>query len=451
MHHIIIDKYSEINLILERFFHENYTRSSLPKKSEDEDLECFDFACRIYKRGFILSSSSALSSSAPCLSSLSSRGEPFGETAGSTQIGMDPAIKSRDDILNSRDDLLNSHNNIFNSQNDTFYIIDENFLKHHPHIQNIITCKNYFIYCPSESTKNLSTVINIIKKIPEDTKSLFAMGGGITLDISGFIAGLLNIPIDYISTTLLASIDAAVGGKTGVNFSPYGKNQVGLFYNARSISFKSEFMHTLTQQEKVCGVVEAIKQAYLFGEVEKDILILEKIIENKVSPKELSDIVQKNYHYKSFVVELDPQEKKDIRSSLNFGHTLAHVLEALCEEKYIEYIPHGIAVAHGLKFLMDSKFIEIHNEFNLFINKILQNYPIKISKNFSVEIIISILSQDKKNSQPNICALSLPRYGIFSFNDKINLESESNSYKITQEFSTEEISKIMLDYCYFCK
>ena len=308
------------------------------------------------------------------------------------------------------------------ARDDTFFLVDENFIKHHPIINN------YFSYLPSESSKNLSTIIEIIKYIPENTKSIFVMGGGITLDIGGFIAGLLNLPVHYLPTTLLSAVDAAVGGKTGVNFSPYGKNQIGLFYESNSLYFDAEFLSTLSLKEKLCGVVEAAKHSYLFGEFSSDKSILNKIIDNTISNEELTHFVNKNFQYKSRVVQLDPQEKNGIRANLNFGHTLAHVLEALAEEEYIENIPHGIAVAHGIKFLFDTGLISEKDDFLEFINKILINYPITLQKHIPSEVIHRLLSQDKKNTLQEKCTLSLPQYGCFTEN-------------ATKEFAVSEISQ----------
>ncbi len=261
------------------------------------------------------------------------------------------------------------------------------------------------------------------------------MGGGITLDIGGFIAGLLHLPVSYVPTTLLAAVDAAIGGKTGVNFMPYGKNQIGLFYEAHSFQFVPEYLDTLPQEEKLCGVVEALKHSYLFGEFETDKIILDKIILNTASHEELAQIVNKNIQYKTQIVNLDPQEKNGIRASLNFGHTFAHVLEALVELEYIEKIPHGIAVAHGILFLMDLELINKNNIY-AYTKELITNYPILLKKRPTEELIRKLLSQDKKNNHDKICTLSLPEYGIFSFN--------INAKKVTKEFPIEELSDKIL-------
>ena len=300
--------------------------------------------------------------------------------------------------------------------------MDENFIKSHP-ILNQFTS-----YLPNESSKNLTTIKNILDTIPENTTSIFVLGGGITLDIGGFVAGLYRLPVTYLATTLLSAVDAAIGGKTGVNFFPYGKNQVGLFYPHCTLYFVPEFLNTLSFNDKIGGVMEAVKQAYLFAECQNDIPLLKKIILNTINSHEFQELVQKNVHYKSHVVQFDPDEKKDIRSSLNFGHTLAHVLEALAEENFIGPISHGVAVGHGLKFLMDFNFIEKKLNFYDFIQECILEYPLILRKEISKEKLMTLLNQDKKKTQLNSCSLSLPKEGLFHFNSSFNPRLKSGDY-----------------------
>lgn len=382
MKDILLKHYSEVLSILERFFKLNYNRNSIPEILPFENKDVFEFACKIFKRGFI--------------------GTSFHNSS------------------NERND------------GESFSIIDSNFLFIHK-----IKSENYFSYLPSESTKNLNTVRDILKIIPENTKEIFVFGGGITLDIGGFIAGLLQLPVHYNPTTLLACVDAAVGGKTGVNFMPYGKNQVGLFYAPKSISFSISHLSTLSIIEKVCGAVEAAKHAYLFGECENDIPILEKIISNCISEKEFREIINKNFNYKNHVVDLDQFETNGIRASLNLGHTFAHVLEALAERGDIDFIPHGIAVAHGLHFLFGNHLIDKNAVFENFIDKVVTKYSIVYVNKIELNTIIHLLSQDKKNNKNQKCTFSVPKYGVFSSNQPSQL---------TQEFPIETIAHKMIEW-----
>ena len=406
MKHFLSENFTEINSILIRLFKLNQTRSSEPIKSQDEKQEHFEFACSIYKRGFI-----------------------------SHSYEKNILFKNNFQIKN-KTSFIDIINQIQINDPNVFFLVDENFIKKHP------IFNKYTSYLPNESSKNLTTIKNILDIIPENTTSIFVLGGGITLDVGGFIAGLCHISVTYLATTLLSAVDAAIGGKTGVNFFPYGKNQVGLFYPHRTLYFVPEFLNTLSLEEKIGGVIEAVKQAYLFAECEYDIPLLNKIIINTITTEELEQIVQKNVYYKSYVVQKDLYEKKDIRSSLNFGHTLAHVLEALAEDKFIDSISHGVAVGHGLKFLMDFNFIEKKLNFYDFIQHCILGYPLVVKKEVSKEIIIPLLNQDKKKIHLNSCTLSLPNEGLFQFTS-----STPESYdKVTKEFSLTDIAEKIASY-----
>ncbi len=390
MKHVFLSKIEIIHSILERFFKLNYNRSSTPEILEGEDKDAFNLACRLYKRGFF-----------------------------NSKNNFPDSIPQQLKYIEIEEN--------FNYNKKTFFIVDRNFIINHPII------KNYCSILATERNKNLNTVKNILMKIPENTESIFVIGGGITLDVGGFVAGLLNLPVHYLPTTLLSAVDAAVGGKTGVNFSPYGKNQVGLFYPATSLYFEPKFLTSLSLEEKLCGTVEATKHSYLFGSFQEDINLLRKIISNSIHTKELNHLVNKNLNYKLEVVRLDPQEKNGIRANLNFGHSLAHVLEGLSEEGYIEVIPHGIAVAYGIKFLFECGFISQNADILNFINEVIaiSNRSIVLKKQLSMSAIISLLSQDKKNTSQEMCSLSLPQYGCFK-------------EKSIKEFPISEISEKMM-------
>ena len=380
MKHLLVEKFTDLIATLERFFKANYNRFSTPESIAGEDKDIFNLACKIYKRGFLTLPELTLST-------------PVDDRIEKMQLLTEfPPPLGSDLMEKSRK---------------AFFLVDENFIKYHPIIEN------FYAFLPSETKKNLSTVKNILTVIPEQTDSIFVIGGGITLDIGGFIAGILNLPVHYLPTTLLSAVDAAIGGKTGVNFPPYGKNQIGLFYKSSSLYFTPKFLQTLSQEEKLCGVIEAAKHAYLFGQFETDVLILKKIISHKISNEELAYLVNKNFYYKSKIVNLDPLEQNGIRGNLNFGHTLAHVLEFLAEEKYINKISHGIAVGHGIKFLFDFNFIPEKNNFLEFINEVLIHYSIQLKKEIKLEKIINLLLQDKKNTNKEQCSLSLPAYGCY--------------------------------------
>ncbi|MBX9704324.1 MAG: 3-dehydroquinate synthase [Silvanigrellaceae bacterium] len=307
----------------------------------------------------------------------------------------------------------------FKEHKNTFLLIDKTILKFYPEfIQNF---KRYYPFDCSEENKNFETVLDILNAVPESTTHLWAIGGGTLLDISGFAAGLLELPINYIATTLLCAIDAALGGKTGVNFYPYGKNQLGLFVNPQALYVCPEIFATLPSEEILCALGESLKHAWLQGCFTENKELFEEIYthRNKACPKSIKKFVALNYSIKSSVVSADPYET-GIRAILNFGHTIGHILEGLCQKNLIEPLPHGIAVAYGIRFLIENNFVQCDKpDFLDFLKKIMI-VKIKLKLNTTrsslTSTVMDLLQQDKKNNDfsLNSVSLTIPKYGFLN-------------------------------------
>lgn len=173
---------------------------------------------------------------------------------------------------------------------------------------------------------------------------LIAMGGGVILDLVGFVASTYcrGIALVLIPTTLLAMCDAAIGGKTGVNV-PGGKNRIGTFYPADGIWVDPEMLTTLPMLHRQEGIVEMIKHA-LIAEPEAFVFLeghLDAIL--ALDPFTLDVALKQSIKVKQRIVEEDLEEN-GIRATLNFGHTIGHAIEA--ESGYT--ISHGSAVAMGI-------------------------------------------------------------------------------------------------------
>jgi 3-dehydroquinate synthase len=413
MKHLIVDHTRELMIILNDFFLKGYSRKSEPNYLPSYDRNIFALACQIYKRGFLNS----------CQTQVEIRSIPLPSVLDKSEFEVFFATLSFENC---------------------FFIIDENLFLKQPSLQKLIQKNRFLVYSPQETTKSMETVTHFLKSIPENIQTLFALGGGITLDIAGFVAGLLNIKLFYLPSTLLASVDAGIGGKTGVNFFPYGKNQVGLFYEAEKLFCVPEYFFSLPFDDILCGLVEAIKHSWIFGEFANDHDFILRIYHNQASKEDYSFLVRKSILYKSFIVNQDLFESKDIRTSLNLGHTLAHVLEALGEEGTIQYLPHGIAVAHGLSFILKSGLVILPNELSHITNlihELTDKYPIKVYQELTQNKIEKYLAQDKKNESLHLCSLSLPAYGHFSL-----LNKQSTHLPVTQNFPLNHISNLMLEY-----
>ena len=210
-----------------------------------------------------------------------------------------------------------------------------------------LDCEQKFIITipDGEEYKNTASVEQILDQLFSsklDRKStLIALGGGVISDITGFCASIYERGIDFINipTTLLAQVDASVGGKTGVN-NRFGKNLIGSFYQPRAVYCESKFLSTLPAREFAAGVAEAVKMAVCFdGE-------LFKFFETHdlKSADEISHIIARCVAIKANVVARDEREN-GIRAALNYGHTFAHAIEQ--STSYTRFL-HGEAVAIGM-------------------------------------------------------------------------------------------------------
>ncbi len=206
------------------------------------------------------------------------------------------------------------------------------------------------IVIPADDTnktiENLCRVWQLLTENGATRHSLLVnLGGGMVTDLGGFAAATFKRGISYIniSTTLLGAVDAAVGGKTGINFAGY-KNEIGSFYPSESVIISSDFFHTLDHAAILSGYAEMIKHALIDSDTEWEQILAYSF--DEVDYAVLNELVFRSVKIKEDVVEKDPYEK-NIRKALNFGHTTAHAFEsfAMTGERPV---PHGYAVAWGM-------------------------------------------------------------------------------------------------------
>ena len=202
-----------------------------------------------------------------------------------------------------------------------------------------------------ERAKTLRTAARVYDRLLElgvDRRTvLVGLGGGALTDLAGFVAStfLRGLPLVQVPTTLLAQIDASVGGKTAVNH-PRGKNLIGTFYQPRMVWIDPDVLRTLSARDLRSGIAEAIKVAALwdaefFGWLEEE---MEAVL--ALEPDPTTEMIARACGIKAEIVGLDEREA-GLRSLLNFGHTLAHALENVGD--YRRY-RHGEAVSVGMVF-----------------------------------------------------------------------------------------------------
>ncbi|MCQ2134053.1 MAG: 3-dehydroquinate synthase [Bacteroidales bacterium] len=239
-----------------------------------------------------------------------------------------------------------------------YIVYDEQVARYIPSISGLPNVHGTKAIRATESDKNMDTVLDICSWLLEDSADRYAMvlavGGGITSDMVGFAASIYKrgIRFAYIPTTLLSQVDAAIGGKTGVNMESY-KNMIGVI-NQPDFTYECpEVLETLPYREFVGGSAEMLKTFIIEnndGNYAKAVKVLSAIYGSEDRPatikahrQELLDLVHAAAAVKAGVVSRDQFEKGE-RRKLNLGHTFAHAIEK--EAKYA--ISHGEAVAIGM-------------------------------------------------------------------------------------------------------
>ncbi|MES2122220.1 MAG: 3-dehydroquinate synthase [Chlamydiota bacterium] len=224
-----------------------------------------------------------------------------------------------------------------------------------------------------------------------------AMGGGVITDLVGFLAATFcrGVPLVNVPTTLLGMVDAAIGGKTGVD-TPMGKNLVGAFYPAEHLFIDLALLETLPAKDRVNGFAEIIKYA----------LIYSSALFERLSPqsKDLESIVRECIQIKKEVAEEDFEEKGGKRRILNFGHTIGHAIELLEEFQ----VSHGEAVAMGMcveSYLSMRTGLLSQGDFERIISCV-RAFPfqLRLSARVKVDGMIEALALDKK------AAKGIPRF-----------------------------------------
>lgn len=201
----------------------------------------------------------------------------------------------------------------------------------------------------SEENKSLGKVEELLTYFLEHDirrdSVLFAVGGGITGDLAGFVAAVFQRGISYVQvpTTLLAMVDSSVGGKVGVNHD-VGKNMIGAFHQPAAIIMNTNFLETLPKEELICGIGEIVKYAVLSGEMFFDFLEKNYLRLLNKDKKSLQRIVRMSVETKKRYVEKDTREA-GVRAHLNLGHTVGHAIEAATNYNKFK---HGEAVLVGL-------------------------------------------------------------------------------------------------------
>lgn len=266
-----------------------------------------------------------------------------------------------------------------------------------------------------EEFKNLQTcegVWNALSELNADRKSLLLnLGGGVVTDLGGFVASTFKRGIRFINipTTLLSMVDASVGGKTGVDLGNL-KNQIGVTNQPEMVVIDSTYLQSLPKEEMRSGLAEILKHGLIADES-----YWEKVSDlSNLDLEDLEEIIKESVEIKTRVVEIDPFEK-NIRKTLNYGHTLGHAIESYClthESK--KKLLHGEAIAIGmiLETFISVKQAGFPSEKLERINTVIKDiYGKHDFDENDIEKISELMKFDKKNSHGKIYFVLLEDIG----------------------------------------
>ncbi len=289
---------------------------------------------------------------------------------------------------------------------DPIVITDENVFRFNSRHLSKFEC----IVIPSgEEFKNQRTIDFIVDRLiylgADRSSQLIGIGGGVVTDITGYVASIYMRGIDFgfVPTTLLAMVDASIGGKNGIDVGIY-KNMVGNIKQPSFIFYDFSLLNTLPKEEVINGFAEIIKHACI---KDKDMFnYLENfdsksLIENKA---EFYKVIQQNVLLKTKVVTKDECEKGD-RKLLNFGHTLGHAIENMYQ------LSHGHAVSIGMVYACKiSKSQLSFKETNRVIN-LLKRYELPTEFKFDKRKVFENMKRDKKKEHDKMNYILLEKIG----------------------------------------
>lgn len=257
----------------------------------------------------------------------------------------------------------------------------------------------YYVFPHGECSKTPETLFAILEFLAEKNcrrgDTLIALGGGVTGDLTGLAAALYmrGIRVIQIPTTLVAAVDASVGGKTAVNLQ-HGKNLAGVFWQPAAVLIDSDIIRALPSTLYAEGIAEAVKCNII-----REMPVI-RYIENHEDRAQIGDIITHCVTLKKEIVEQDETDEKGIRNVLNAGHTWAHAIEKLSGYT----VPHGRAVGAGL--VMEARLSEkLHLCDSDTVRKIeqaLRPFGLPDENPFTAQEIADSMTHDKKNRDGKI-------------------------------------------------
>lgn len=310
------------------------------------------------------------------------------------------------------------------------YIVDENVYRLHKDDCLKYLPKDRLIELEiSEDRKNMDTVCELYEKImqfaPRKNLNLVSIGGGITQDLTGFVASSLYRGVNWIfvPTTLLAQVDSCIGAKTSLNFKHF-KNLVGTFYPPSEIHIFPEFLKTLTREDFYSGVGEMAKLHLMNGEADTKTFINDLPLIDKLDSKTLLERTQNCLKIKKSYIE-DDEFDTGKRNMLNYGHCFGHAIESSTDFA----ISHGQAVVAGM-ILANKEAVKmglLKPETEEFIRKnVLEPVLVVKVPEIDADKTVAAMGQDKKNLGKGLALVMITDgYKMVKITDMTNDEAKN--------------------------
>lgn len=292
-----------------------------------------------------------------------------------------------------------------------------------------------------DANKSIEALQSIWKDLSSKGASrksvIINVGGGVITDIGGFAAATFKRGIRFINlpTSLLGAVDAAIGGKTGINFNGL-KNEIGAFSEAEAVIISTLFFNTLPAQQLLSGYAEMLKHGLLDNPATLAALMRYDVTNGNAATDELLHLIEQSVQVKQNIVSADPRET-GMRKALNLGHTAGHAFESFAMNVRQSPIPHGYAVAWGLVV-------------ELILSHMLLGFPADTLHNvaayikehygyFDVECkdypaIIDLMRHDKKNDTQQAINFTLLRdVGKIEINQTVSEDDIKNALDIYRD------------------
>ncbi len=293
---------------------------------------------------------------------------------------------------------------------DPFVVIDARVAEFHPGVLSGIEDRRVYTIPVTEEEKTLAGVERLSVFLQQSGaskgSSLAVIGGGIVQDIGTFAAHIYyrGIPLHYVPTTLLSMGDSCIGAKCGVNLGAY-KNQLGFFRSPAKVYVWPGFLQTLPLDDVRSGLGEIVKLAIISGP--ESFSVLERRFERSGTSLEgIDEAIYASLETKRRVIEIDEYER-DLRKTLNYGHTFGHALEAVTQHE----VPHGLAVAWGMdlaNYVAMGKGLLPESEFTRIHALLSQWFSLDVAHDYDAQSVLESMRRDKKATASSV-TLILPR------------------------------------------